>query len=111
MKFPDPPVFQNDSNSTWEDWQVDMEVKLGSETTLTEREKMGCILSRPGKNSRALIQIGYLAGKYATAQDMMQTLALAYNDPYKKAEARALYRSLCMGEQERFTLSRPKSGA
>jgi len=42
---------------------------------------------------------------------MMQTLAKAYNDPYKKAKARAMYRSHRMGEQERFTLSRPKSGA
>jgi len=65
---------------------------------------MGYILSRTGKNPRALNQTGYLAGKYATAQDMMQTLTKAYNDPYKKAKARAMYRSLCMGEQERFTL-------
>ena len=60
-----------------------------SETT--EREKMGYILSRTGKNPRALNQTGYLAGKYATAQDMMQTLTKAYNDPYKKAKARAMY--------------------
>ena len=97
MKFPDPPVFRNDGNPT-----RDMEVKLGSETTLTEREKMGYILSRTGKNPRALIQTGYLAGKYTTAQDMMQTLDKAYNDPYKKTKARAMYRNLRMGERERF---------
>jgi hypothetical protein len=88
-----------------------MEAKLGSETALTEREKMGYVLSRTGKNPCALIQTEYLAGKYATAQDMMQTLAKTYNDPYKKAKACAMYRSLRMGEQECFTLSRPKSGA
>ncbi len=101
-KIPDPPIFQNDGSPTWEDWYVDMKVKLKAESTWDEDEKMGYILSRTGKNPRALIQTGYLADKYNTAQDMMQTLTKAFNDPHKKAKARAMYRNLRMGEQERF---------
>src|SRR5215468_8893943 len=39
FKIPDPP-FQNDGNPTWEDWHVDMNVKLKSEATWDEEEKM-----------------------------------------------------------------------
>ena len=67
-----------------------------------EEDKMGYVLSRTGKNVRALIQTGCLEGEYSTAQDMLQPLAIAYNDPQKKAKARALYRDVLMGEQERF---------
>ena len=75
-----------------------MKVKLKAESTWDEDEKMGYILSRTGKNPRALIQTGYLADKYNTAQDIMQTLTKAFNDPHKKAKARATYRNLRMGE-------------
>jgi hypothetical protein len=67
VKMPDPPVFQNDGNPTWEDWYVDMKVKLRSETTWENDDKMGYVLSRTGKNARALIQTGYLEDEYSTA--------------------------------------------
>jgi hypothetical protein len=102
VNLPDPPIFQNDGNSTWEDWYVDMKVKLKSVSTWDDEEKWGYVLSRTGKNPRALIQTGYLTGKYTTAQDMMQTLVKAYNDPHKEAKALDSYRNLRMGEQEHF---------
>ena len=79
-----------------------MKVKLKSETTWGNDDKIGHDLSRTGENPRALIQTGYLAGKYTTAQDMIPTLAKAYNNPHRQAKARAMCRNLHMGEQERF---------
>jgi hypothetical protein len=102
IKMPDPPVFQNDGNPTWEDWYVDMKVKLRSETTWENDDKMGYVLSRTGKNARALIQTGYLEDEYSTAEEMLQVLANAYDDPHKKTKARAMYRNLRMQDQERF---------
>jgi len=90
-KMPDPPIFQNDGNLTWEDWYVDMKVKLRSEATWDEDDKKGYVLSRTGKNVRALIQTGYLEDEYPTVQDMLQALQNAYNDPHKKTKARAMY--------------------
>ena len=56
--MPDPPIFQNDGNPTWEDWYVDMKVKLRSEATWDKDDKKGYVLLRTGKNVRALIQTG-----------------------------------------------------
>ena len=92
--MPDPLIFQNDGNPTWEDWYVDMKVKLRSEATWDEDDKKGYVLSRTGKNVRALIQTGYLEDEYPTVQDMLQALQNAYNDPHKKTKARAMYRNL-----------------
>ncbi len=100
--MPDPPIFQNDGNPTWEDWYVDMKVKLRSEATWDKDDKKGYVLSRTGKNVRALIQTGYLEDEYPTMQDMLQALQNAYNDPHKKIKARAMYRNLRMQDQERF---------
>jgi hypothetical protein len=102
VKMPDPPIFQNDGNPTWEDWRIDMQVKLRSENTWDENDKMGYILSRTGKNVRALIQTGYVDDEYSTSQEMLNVMANAYDDPHKKTKARTSYRNLRMGESERF---------
>jgi hypothetical protein len=39
-----------------------------------------------------------------TRETLLQVLANTYNDPHKKAKARALYRNLRVREQERFDL-------
>jgi hypothetical protein len=101
-KMLDPPVFQNDGNPTWEDWRIDMQVKLRSESTWDEDDKMGYVLSRTGKNVRALIQTGYIEDEYSTSQEIFDVMANAYNDPHKKTKARTSYRNLRMGESERF---------
>lgn len=101
-KLPDPPIFNNDGDPTWEDWYVDMIVKLQSELSWTEAVRKGYVLSRTGKNVRALVQTKYLNGEYSTADEMFQDLAEAYDDPNKKAKARALYRNLRMNENDRF---------
>src|SRR5262249_49756910 len=67
LKIPDPPIFLNDSNPTWEDWYMDMKIKLDTDTNRNEKEKMGYVLSRTGGNPRALIQTKYLSGEYFTA--------------------------------------------
>jgi hypothetical protein len=102
VKIPDPDIFVNDGNPTWEDWYVDMTVKLRRETTWDEEDKMSLVLKRTGKDPRKLIQTGYLEDEYSTAQEMLQVLANTYNDPHKKIKTRALYRNLRMGDQERF---------
>jgi len=101
-KFPDPEKFMNDGNPTWEDWYTDMVVKLRSETAWDEEDKMGYVLGRTGKDPRKLIQPSYLENEYDTADEMLQVLLNTYNDPHKKAKARAMYRNLKMGENERF---------
>jgi hypothetical protein len=101
-KFPDPEKFVNDGNPIWEDWYVDMTVKLRSETTWDKEDKKGYVLGRTGKDPRKLIQPGYIQDEYNTVEEMLQVLSNAYNDPHKKAKARAMYRNLKMGENERF---------
>jgi len=44
-----------------------MKAKLGSESTWDEEDKRGYALSRTDKNTRALIQTGYLEDGYSTA--------------------------------------------
>ena len=65
-KIPDPLIFQNDGNLIWEDWYVNIKVKLRSKATWDEDDKKGYVLSRTGKNIRALIQTGYLEDEYPT---------------------------------------------
>jgi hypothetical protein len=79
-----------------------------SETT--EREKMGHILSRTAKNPRALNQTGYLAGKYATAQDMMQTLTKSLQRPLQEGKGACHVPQPPHG-RARALHSGPKSGA
>jgi len=48
LKMPDPPIFQNDGTITWEDWFVDMKVKLNYEP-MNERQRMGTSCQGPAR--------------------------------------------------------------
>ena len=64
-----------------------------------DEDKLGYVLSRADRNVRALLQTSCLKDEYSTAQDMLQPLANAYNDPHRKAKVHALYRDLHLREQ------------
>jgi hypothetical protein len=68
LKIPDPPIFLNDGNPIWEDWNTDMKIKLDCYPDGNEKETMGYVFSRTGGNPRALIQIKYLNDEYFTAE-------------------------------------------
>jgi Zinc knuckle len=101
-KLPLPPIFLNDGKPTWEDWYVEMTVKLRNIRHWDEEDRIGFVLGRTGGDPRQLIQTSYLEDEYSTAEEMLQTLANTYNDSNKKAKARTMYRNLKMGENERF---------
>jgi len=53
VKMPDPLTFQNDGNPTWEDWYVDVKVRLRSESTWWDDDKMGYVLTHWQEPPRA----------------------------------------------------------
>ena len=79
-----------------------MKIKLDCDTNRNEKQMMGYVLARIGRNPRALIQTKCLGGEYSTAEAILEDLAEAFNDPNKKAKARALYRNPHMNENERL---------
>ena len=102
LKIPDPPIFLNDGNPTWENWYTDMKIKLGTDTNQNEMEKMGYVLSRTGGNPRALIQTKFNSSEYTTAEAIIKDLEENYNDPNERMKARTLYRNLRMNDNERL---------
>ena len=60
-----------------------MMIKMRTEPTSDEEDKIHYVFLRTGEDPCTLIQIDYLASNYNTVQDMMQTLADVYDDPHK----------------------------
>ena len=44
LKIPDPSIFWNDGNPTWENWHKDMKIKLDCDTNRNEKEMVSYVL-------------------------------------------------------------------
>ncbi len=102
QKIPDPPLFTDEKNPTWENWYGKIQDKLEINADLfpNERAKLGYIHSRLSGDAAEATQARRerdCANLYKIADDLLEELAQLFDDPDKKVNFRREYYNLVQG--------------
>jgi len=107
QKIPDPPLFTDGKNSTWENWYGKIQDKLEINADLfpNERAKLSYVHSRLFDDAADAAQSRRergCANPYKTADDLLEELAELFNDSDKKVNFRREYYNLVQ-ESKKFS--------
>lgn len=101
-KLPDPPVFTDGVDPSWEDWSAKMEEKLDANVDWlpTAKSQLTYVYSRIGGNASKQTmtrRTRNCTNPYASYSEIMDDLADIYEDSDKKRNAMREYRALEQG--------------
>jgi hypothetical protein len=107
-KLPDPPIFTDGKDPTFERWRVQTQDKLrvNADHFQSTEAKKAYVFSRTGGDAQNHLLPRYEDGSidlFPTSQSMIDFLATIYEDPYKVQNARLEYKSLSMKSTETFS--------
>jgi len=102
QKIPDPSLFTDEKNPTWENWYEKIQNKLEINADLfpNERAKLSYIHSRLSDDAAEATQARRerdCANLYKIADDLLEELAQLFDDPDKEANFRRKYYNLVQG--------------
>ena len=102
QKHPDPPLFTNGVDPTWEDWKSKMAIKLkiNKDHWDDEESRIGYVLSRLGGKAAKQTYSRQEADSndpFLTVKDVMDELATVFEDSDRKRNYRRQFTSLKMG--------------
>lgn len=104
QKLPDPSLFDNGKEPTWDDWinKIRYKLEVNHDHFDNERAKIGYILSRlQGQASSHTYARSpqSSADPYTTVDEVIKDLAEIYEDPDKERNYRRQYNALLQGNQ------------
>lgn len=109
-RFPDPPLFDNGEDPTFDSWIIDLDSKLEAsgymDASVSEKQRMNYALSRTTSEARAQLLTRFpttlrrVHHTFRTLEEMIQSLATAYVNPFESLKKQDEYRSLCMTDTE-----------
>jgi Zinc knuckle len=106
-KRPDPPVFTNGIDPTFESWKIQMQAKLraNADHYPTEEDKMEYLFSRTLGDAQKHLLPRFDEDspiRFVSFREMLQHLASIYINPNKVRDAQYEYRYLRMGTGQTF---------
>ena len=112
-KRPDPPVFTNGIDPTFESWRIQMQAKLRANTDHypTEEDKMEYLFSRTLGDAQKHLLPRFDEDspiRFASFREMLQHLASIYVNPNKVRDAQYEYRRLRMETGQVFAAFQTK---
>ncbi len=107
QKIPDPSLFTDEKNSTWENWYEKIQNKLEINVDLfsNERVKLSYVHSRLFDDAAEITQARRerdCVNLYRIVEDLLKELAQLFNDSNKKANFRRKYYNLIQ-ESKKFS--------
>jgi hypothetical protein len=105
QKIPDPPLFTDGKDPTWENWYGKIQDKLEINADLfpNERAKLGYVHSRLSGDAAEATQSRRergCANPYQTTDELLEELAQLFDDPDKEANFRREYYNLVQGSKK-----------
>jgi len=105
QKIPDPPLFTDGKNPTWENWygKVQDKLEINADLFPSERAKLGYVHSRLSGDAAETTQSRRERGcsnPYKTADELLEELAQLFDDPDKEANFRRDYYNLVQGQKK-----------
>jgi len=102
QKIPDPPLFTDEKNPTWENWygKIQNKLEINADLFPNERAKLSYIHSRLSDDAAEVTQARRerdCANLYKIADDLLKELAQLFDDPDKEANFRREYYNLVQG--------------
>jgi len=99
QKIPDPSLFTDEKNSTWENWygKIQNKLEINADLFPNERAKLSYIHSRLSDDAAETIQARRergCANLYKIADDLLKELAQLFDDPDKEVNFRRKYYNL-----------------
>jgi Zinc knuckle len=112
-KRPDPPVFTNGIDPTFESWKIQMQAKLraNADHYPTEEDKMEYLFSRTLSDAQRHLLPRFDEDspiRFVSFREMLQYLASIYVNPNKVRDAQYEYRRLRMGTGQTFATFQTK---
>jgi len=106
-KIPDPPIFTDGKDPTFDSWKLQMRGKLraNADHYPTNEDKMTYVFSRTGGDAQEHLLARYdeeSKDPFGNDKEMINHLASIYEDPHKVQNARLDYRGLMMRSTETF---------
>jgi Zinc knuckle len=107
-KRPDPPVFTDGVDPTFESWRIQIQAKLraNADHYPTEEDKMEYVFSRTGGDAQKHLLPRFNEDspvRFTSAKEMLQHLASIYVNPNKVRDAQYEYRRLQMTTGQTFS--------
>ncbi len=105
QKIPDPPLFSDGKEPTWEDWhgKVKDKLSINADSFPNEQSKLGYVFSRlagsAAKATRARRNSDSI-NPYKTAKEVLKELADMFDDPDKEENVRREYEELTQGTKK-----------
>ncbi len=103
-KIPDPPVFTNGGDPSWDDWYSKMVDKLAvnSDHYPTEPAKIAYVIGRLGGDAAKHTvhrRLRNCPNPYTESDEILRQLSQIYEDPHRVTNANREYKALVMGRE------------
>ena len=103
-RLPDPPIFTDGLDPTWDDWSSKIEHKLEANMDHypTEKARLAYVIGRIGGDAAKHTmprRLRNCSNPYATAEEILDQLAEIYEDANREENADREYRALVQGSR------------